>query len=106
MRKPTNKVQSLMAAIQKKMPQPPKVESEEAPEAVPKQIERRKNSSGKGNQFWLQDEDRKHIRELYAWLAAQGIRSSDTAIVKTALRMANPGPEFLEAHRSVTNKKQ
>jgi hypothetical protein len=54
---------------------------------------------GKPVQFWLHDEDRKLVRELAAWLAGQGIRPTDSMVVRAALRMAKTGTELLEAAR-------
>jgi hypothetical protein len=55
---------------------------------------------GKPVQFWLHEEDRKLIRELSAWLAGQGIRPSDSMVVRAALRMASPGAAWLDCYRS------
>jgi hypothetical protein len=54
---------------------------------------------GKPVQFWLHEEDRRLIRELAAWLAGQGIRPSDSMVVRATLRMAKAGPALLEAYR-------
>lgn len=55
---------------------------------------------GKPVQFWMHEEDRKLIRELAAWLAGQGIRSTDSMVVRAALRLVKTGPGFLEAYRN------
>ena len=73
------------------------------PEAPPAEIKpSAKNASrkiGKPVQFWLHEEDRKIVRELAAWLAGQGIRTSDSMVVRAALRMSETGADFLAAYR-------
>ena len=46
----------------------------------------------------MHDEDRKLIRELSAWLAGQGIRPTDSMVVRAALRIAKPGGPLIEAY--------
>ena len=58
---------------------------------------------GKPTQFWLFDEDRKMIRELAAWLSGQGIRTSDSMIVRSVLRTAKTGGALLEAYRQAAD---
>jgi hypothetical protein len=53
---------------------------------------------GKQTQFWLHDVDRKLIRELSAWLAGQGLRPTDSMIIRAALRMAKTGGGLIEAY--------
>ena len=57
-----------------------------------------KSKLGKPSQFWMHDEDRKLIRELSAWLAGQGLRPSDSMVIRAALRFAKTNSEFLEAY--------
>jgi hypothetical protein len=116
MRKSKDKVTSLLAAIQRKVPNQPtppeiKPEGPVAPkptsprkpaaklEAVSSKAKRR---IGKPNQFWFHDEHRRMIRELAAWLAGQGVRPTDSTVVRAALRMAKPGGLLLEAYRAET----
>jgi hypothetical protein len=47
----------------------------------------------------MHEEDRKLIRELAAWLAGQGIRPSDSMVVRAALRMAKPGSALLQSYQ-------
>jgi hypothetical protein len=61
-----------------------------------------KSRVGKPVQFWLHDEDRQLVRELAAWLAGQGIRTTDTMVIRSALRMAKTGGELLEAARQAS----
>jgi hypothetical protein len=55
------------------------------------------DEGGRPIQFWLHDEDRRIVREVYAWLAGQGIRATDSIIIRAALRTAKTGSTFLEA---------
>jgi hypothetical protein len=115
--KPSN-VNSLLAAIQRKAPSapaaaPPVVDSVK-PAAVVEVSPRRKavrraetlpaskSRVGKPVQFWLHDEDRQIVRELAAWLAGQGIRTTDTMVIRSALRMAKTGGELLNAARQAS----
>ena len=100
-------VTSLLAAIQRKGPSSPEVSAEVdvrpeparkkarsvAPDAAPA------GRVGKPVQFWLHDEDRQLVRELAAWLAGQGIRSTDSMVIRAALRTAKTGSELLDAYR-------
>ena len=109
--KPTN-VSNLLAAIQRKAPtysapEPPKTTAAVAvaePEP-PRKATRRitaaapKSRVGKPVQFWLHEEDRQLVRELAAWLAGQGFRSTDSLVIRSALRTAKTGGELLEAYR-------
>jgi hypothetical protein len=67
--------------------------------AVPTSAPQTARRVGKPVQFWLHEEDRKIVRELAAWLAGQGIRPTDSIVIRAALRLAKPGPALLEAHR-------
>ncbi len=46
----------------------------------------------------MHDEDRKLVRELSAWLAGQGVRPSDSMVIRAALRLAKTGSGLLEAY--------
>ncbi len=50
-------------------------------------------------QFWLHDEDRRTLRELAAWLSGQGLRLTDSMVIRAALRTAKTGDELLQACR-------
>lgn len=54
---------------------------------------------GKPVQFWLHEEDRKIIRELSAWLAGQGIRPTDSMVIRAALRVSRTGSDLLHAYK-------
>jgi hypothetical protein len=55
--------------------------------------------SGRGISFYFQENETKRIRELAAWLSSQGIRTSDSLIIKSCLRIAKPNAELLAACR-------
>lgn len=114
MSKPKNNVKDLLAAIKR---QPTTPASEKVDEAVvpseqpespgpvkrdlPKKAAVKKNersNRGKPVQFWMHDADRKLVRELSAWLAGQGVRPSDSMVIRAALRLAKTGGAFLEAY--------
>ena len=102
-------VNSLLAAIQRKGPSHPEQTAEppilREPEPARKGTRRKDASAaptsrvGKPVQFWLHDEDRQIVRELAAYLAGQGIRSTDSMVIRAALRTAKTGAELLDAYR-------
>jgi hypothetical protein len=76
----------LLAKIKRQTP-----EKKKEPTAAPLSfVIAKKGKRGSGTQFWLHDEDRKLIRELYAWLSNQGVRPNDSVVMRAALRMAKP----------------
>lgn len=100
----------LLAAIQRKGPSHPETTAAPVaviePEPARKGTRRKDDASaapasrvGKPVQFWLHDEDRQIVRELAAWLAGQGIRSTDSMVIRAALRTAKTGAELLDAYR-------
>ena len=98
--KANSNVSNLLAAIQRKAPgspppapQPPEQTAVAAADPVPK------SRVGKPVQFWLHEEDRRLVRELAAWLAGQGLRSTDSLVIRSALRTAKTGGELLDAYR-------
>jgi len=104
--KSKDNVNSLLAAIQRTptaAPEPPSVAI--AGPAPPRKASQRTAEApatsrvGKAVTFWLHDEDRKLIRELAAWLAGQGLRPTDSMVIRSALRMAKTGADLLEAYR-------
>jgi hypothetical protein len=102
-------VNNLLAAIQRKTPSSPAPAPEPPlkqtavsvtePEPPRRAAAVPKSRVGKPVQFWLHDEDRRLVRELAAWLAGQGLRSTDSLIIRSALRTAKTGGELLEAYR-------
>jgi hypothetical protein len=109
----SNNVNSLLAAIQRKAPTNPTPEPAPVAATVavaepetPRKSPRRaavpiapKGRVGKPVQFWLHDEDRQMVRELAAWLAGQGLRPTDSMVIRSALRTAKTGGDLLEAYR-------
>jgi hypothetical protein len=114
MSKPKNNVTDLLAAIKR---QPTNATPEKAVEEAPptKQAEGKtsarldapkklaadkkpKRKIGRAVQFWMHDEDIKLVRELSAWLAGQGIRPSDSLVIRAVLRLAKTGSGLLEAY--------
>lgn len=112
----SSNVNSLLAAIQRKAPDnpapappPPPAPAETAVQPKPRHRPSQRTAApsppqgraggGKPVQFWLHDEDRRLVRELAAWLAGQGVRSTDSLVIRAALRTAKTGGEFLEAYR-------
>jgi hypothetical protein len=89
---------TLLAALQRKS-----TVSQEAtsatPTVEPALTPASRSRQGKAVQFWLHDEDRKIVRELSAWLAGQGIRPSDSMVIRAALRLAQPGGALMGAYR-------
>lgn len=53
---------------------------------------------GKAIQFYLHAPDEKLIREFAVWLAPHRKRINDSLVIKTVLRAAKTGPEFLAAY--------
>jgi outer membrane biosynthesis protein TonB len=117
MSKTKNNVNELLAAIKRQTaepaPQPaPKEEpvphttqavekpkkKDEKP-AAPMAAKKPKSKTGKAVQFWMHAEDTQLVRELSAWLAGQGVRTSDSLVIRAALRYSKTGNVFLEAYR-------
>src|SRR4051794_30367989 len=100
MKKSTN-VDDLLAAIQRKAPMTQFAATSElspAP-ALGNTVPAKRGRVGKPVQFWMHEEDRRILRELSAWLAGQGVRASDSLVIRTALRSAKTGADFLQAYR-------
>jgi hypothetical protein len=114
MSKGRKNVDTLLAAIKRQSLAEPITSLPVEDEPVPKSTGETKQSSaepkkspsqkavkgriGKPVQFWMHDDDRKLVRELSAWLAGQGVRPSDSMVVRAALRFAKTGGAFLESY--------
>jgi len=116
MSKSKKNVNELLAAISRKMPEAapeapvvvdlkPESEQAEAPanrkaekKSTPTPARKTKNKIGRAVQFWMHDEDTQLVRELSAWLAGQGVRPSDSMVIRAALRYAKTGSGLLEAY--------
>lgn len=55
------------------------------------------SARGRNVNLYLYDTDIAKIRELVAWIAASGQRSSESLIVRAALRVASADKKFLAA---------
>ncbi len=93
MKKGQSNEKHLLAAIRREAPVSA---PEKGPQPETKPV--LKPSGGRVH-IWFQSEDRKIVRELAGWLAGQGEKISDSLIIRTALRMAQPGGELLVAYR-------
>jgi hypothetical protein len=103
MTKKSRQVDDLLAAIQRKSPAVASTTATAAEAAVVTESPARRSRIGKPVQFWLHEEDRRILRELSAWLAAQGVRASDSLVIRTALRSAKTGADFLQAYREAAS---
>lgn len=109
--KSSEKRDSLLAAIQRRVPSAPvlstpepkvpaEIEQAEVRRKEPRSVaEKPKARKGKQVQFWFHEEDGKLVRELAAWLAGQGVRPTDSLVIRAALRTAQTGTAFLQAYR-------
>jgi hypothetical protein len=61
---------------------------------------------GKAVNIYLHDADRVRIRELAAYLASEGLRVSDSQIIKAALLLAQPDRRLLKAYLEVKGADQ
>jgi hypothetical protein len=116
MNKSKKNVNELLAAISRKMPEaapPAPVVVDLTPEpqqadasvkrkaekaSTPTAAKKTKSKIGRAVQFWMHDEDTQLVRELSAWLAGQGVRPSDSMVIRAALRYAKTGSGLLEAY--------
>ena len=108
--KKNDNVSNLLAAIQRQVPaaapgpvkEAAKVESiAPGPRFVQKAKVSGKRKPAHKLQFYFHDEDRRMIRELSAWLAGQGVRASDSLILRSALRLAKTGGELLSTYQQL-----
>ena len=78
----------------------PETEKQSRPAASKKAVPEKKPKSkmGKPVQYWMHDEDTKLVRELSAWIAGQGIRPSDSMVIRAVLRFAKTGSGLVEAY--------
>jgi hypothetical protein len=114
MSKQKNQVNDLLAAI-KRQPTNATPDREEAEVPLPKPQQpvepakraaaktapaekKVKSRKGKPVQFWMHDDDRKLVRELSAWLAGQGLRPTDSMVIRAVLRLAKTGNGLIEAY--------
>ena len=104
-------VNDLLAAIQRQVPTSapaPVSEAAQDEPAAPALAKKGKASAPRKPahklQFYLHDEDRRTIRELSAWLAGQGIRASDSLIIRSALQLTRTGSDLLNTYRKLAER--
>lgn len=56
--------------------------------------------------IYLHEADQVRIRELAAYLASEGLRVSDSQIIKAALIMAQPDKRLVKAYREIKGADQ
>jgi hypothetical protein len=61
---------------------------------------------GKAVNIYLHDADHIRIRELAAYLANEGLRVSDSQVIKAALLLAQPDKRLLKAYLDVKGADQ
>jgi hypothetical protein len=61
---------------------------------------------GKAVNIYLHEADRVRIRELSAYLANEGLRVSDSQVIKAALLLAQPDKRLLKAYQEVRGADQ
>ncbi len=114
MSKQKNQVNDLLAAIKRQptnaTPAKAELEASSAKIRQPEEPTKRSGAKsvsakktvasriGKPVQFWMHDEDRKLVRELSAWLAGQGLRPTDSMVIRAVLRLAKTGGGLIEAY--------
>jgi len=107
MSKKNDNLDSLLAAIQRQTPTAPVELQDEAPAALePRQATKKGSAHPVPSQpvrvsIYIQEEDRRTIRELSAWLAGQGMRPSDSLIIRAALRLTRTDGDLLSTYRQL-----
>lgn len=61
---------------------------------------------GKPVNIYLHDADRRRIRDLAAYLANEGLRVSDSQVIKAALLVAQPDKRLLKAYLEIKGADQ
>jgi hypothetical protein len=61
---------------------------------------------GKPVNIYLHDADQVRIRELAAYLASEGLRVSDSQVIKAALLLARPDKRLLNAYLEIRGADQ
>jgi hypothetical protein len=61
---------------------------------------------GKPVNIYLHDADQRRIRELAAYLANEGLRVSDSQVIKAALLLARPDRRLLKAYLEIKGADQ
>jgi len=79
--------------INERMHQKPAAPAKNSPAAAPAA---RPVPTGKTSAFWLDDEDRHILREASIMALSQGLRPSDSLILRAALRLMPRDPRLIE----------
>jgi hypothetical protein len=61
---------------------------------------------GKAVNIYLHDADQVRIRELVGYLANEGLRVSDSQVIKAALLLAQPDKRLLKAYQDIKGADQ
>jgi hypothetical protein len=61
---------------------------------------------GKAVNIYLHDGDQRRIRDLAAYVASEGLRVSDSQVIKAALLLAQPDRRLLKAYLEVKGADQ
>jgi hypothetical protein len=61
---------------------------------------------GKAVNIYLHDADQRRIRDLAAFLANEGLRVSDSQVIKAALLVAQPDKRLLKAYLEIKGADQ
>ncbi len=98
----------MVAALQRKLPPKATVTVAPDPQKPPgtrfeASAAKSKRRIGKATQFWFHEEDRRIVRELVAWLLGQGLRVTDSMVIRAALRTARTGDDLLKACRETAD---
>ena len=63
----------------------------------------KKPTRGKPTNLYMREEDIAKLRELTAYLAREGERTSNSLIARAAIHAVMPGSDFLRAYRQVAD---
>lgn len=64
------------------------------------------NKRGKRMNLYIYDADVTRIRELVSYVAAKGLRVSESLVIRTALRVAQEDKRFLTAYAEAASADQ
>jgi hypothetical protein len=101
-----DKLAAAAAALREAMPPAPRQIEELAPAEKPELARHaaKKKQRGENVHFYLNDEDKRLIRELSAYLAGQGERPSDSLIIRAVLRSAKTDSGLVKAFRTASQQ--
>jgi hypothetical protein len=100
-----DKLAAAAAALREAMPTAPRQIEELAPAEKPEPAPHAaKKQRGENVHFYLNDEDKRLIREFSAYLAGQGERPSDSLIIRAVLRSAKTDSGLVKAFRTASQQ--